>query len=86
MNTTIDTDNAAFLPNISLKRPYSGWKLVDVSKKLAGTQEMTAPASNVSEMVGSAVATTTESREETMMQSPRLRNTKTILSNGSKLV
>ena len=86
MNTTIDTDNAAFLPKISLNRPYSGWKLVDVSKKAAGTQETIAPASKASEIVGSAVATTTESSAETTMQSAKLRNTMTILSNGSKLV
>ena len=86
MNITIDIDRAAFLPKISLKRPYSGWKTVEVSKKAAGTQDMTEPAFNAVEMVDMAVAITTLSSDETEIQRAKLRKTMMTFLKGSKFV
>lgn len=76
----------AFRPNISLKRPYSGRKLVEVSIYAAGTQAETVPALNEADMVGNAVATTVESRLETSKHIDKPTKTITICRNGSKLL
>lgn len=63
-----------------------GWNAVEVRKYADGTQEMMDPARKAVEMVGSAVATMTESSVETMMHSERPMNTVMIVRNGRRFV
>ena len=63
-----------------------GWNTVEVSKYAEGTHEMTAPAWNEFEMVGSAVATMVASRQEMRAQSESPANTGMTIRGGNRLV
>jgi hypothetical protein len=71
---------------MSLKRPYNGWKAVDVKRYAEGTQEDIEPALKNEDIVGRAVAAITESRLVTTMQSERPRKTATIFLKGRRFV
>ena len=86
MKTAMAKHSAAFLPNMSLKRPYNGWKLVEVSRLAEGTQDDTDPAWNAADMVGRAVATMTESSVEVTMHSASPEKTAMTFLKGSKFV
>lgn len=77
---------AALRPKMSLKRPYRGWKAVDVKRYAEGTHETIDPALKATEMVGMAVAMITVSKVDTTIQSARPRKQAIIFLNGSKFV
>lgn len=86
MKMAMARDIAAFLPKISLNRPYSGWNAVDVKRYADGTQDTTEPALKTEDIVGMAVATITESRAETTTHRDSPRNTTTIFLKGRRFV
>lgn len=70
----------------SEKRPYNGWKAVEVSNVADGTHEAIEPALKKDEIVGRAVATIVESNADTTMHPANPRNTTRILRKGRRLV
>lgn len=86
MNVPIAKHRVAFRPNMSLRRPYSGRKQVEVSMYAAGTHADTVPALKTAEIVGNAVATTLDSKLDTSIHIDRPMKTTTIWRNGSRLV
>ena len=86
MKTTIATVKAAFLPKISLNRPYSGWKQVDVRRYAEGTQDTIDPALKAADIVGIAVATMTESKADTTIHTAKPRKHAITFLKGRKLV
>ena len=64
----------------------TGWNAVEVRKYEEGTQDATEPALKKAEMVGRAVATIVESRQETRMQSESPKNTAMTFLRGSRFV
>lgn len=86
MKNPIARHRQALRPKMSLKRPYSGKKLVEVNMYAAGTHADTVPALNEAEIVGNAVATTVESKLDTRRHRERPMNTTTTFRNGSRLV
>ena len=59
---------------------------MDVRKYADGTHETTAPALKAADMVGRAVATMVESRQETRMQRARPKKTAITLRRGRRFV
>lgn len=55
----------ALRPNMSLSRPHSGWKAVEVSRYADGTHDETDPALKYEVIVGKAVAVIVASRLDT---------------------
>ena len=86
MKTTIAKVRAAFLPKMSLNRPYNGWKQVEVRRSAEGTQDTIDPALKAEDIVGIAVATMTESMIDTTIHRAKPRKHAIIFLEGRKLV
>ena len=86
MKNIIAAAKAAFLPKMSLNRPYNGWKQVEAKRSAEGTQDTIDPALKTEDIVGIAVATMTESTVDTTMHTAKPRKHAITFLKGRKLV
>lgn len=69
-----------------LRNTHNGWNAVEVRRYAEGTHDMIAPALKCDEIVGNAVATTVESRQETRIHNDRPAKTATTFLKGRRFV
>ena len=86
MKNTIAKVRAAFLPKMSLNRPYNGWKQVEAKRSAEGTQDTIDPALKAEDIVGIAAATMTESMTDTTIHGAKPSKHAITFLKGSKLV